>query len=670
MKFNVLVTFFLCSLLLIFSSSAYAYSFEDFVSWVSNIFKITGYQVLENETTTTTAAVCTEASRKCLADVIAECINGNWVISTTCKYGCTNGYCNSEPAPIPEQTTTTTEVTTTQPSVKEQVKCVFTDTSSEQKCYGNEGRFGCYGLGTRIVWKSSCPDGGYAETTIDGNTKYLAFKCMTPQPTAQAATQTVTATTPAEIINEQVKCIFVNSDSVQRCSSSEGATCSGVGSCVAEISAEKGRMITWKSTCGGYAYTIMDGKSEYAEFKCGQISTATPSKAEIQVGTTLQTSTPAQTCTDSDGLNYYVKGYVETQYGGALVRKDYDTCRVINSNTDYYDTADCSGQNCWVLEGSCSSSQTAQAAVGRCPSNICKDGACVKAEGEVLYGEGIREQVICIFHNSDVLINPHTSTEKCYTDDGKFECVWDGGVVTDETGYRYPDCLSEVSGNRGQKLTWKSSCGGYAYSVIDGGHEKVEFKCTPSTNVTAEQISGKGFRYAYWQCYDGTETKTALNADAPCKSSEIWQDVAKGSCSSHCSSETGKCGVNSFSVSNECYVEAGSGQAVFISPSQIPAVPVQPVPLPSEEGGVLSSEEKTLFCKDSCPSEGKCYPFGYRKEGKFCSDNGMFTEQLKADGACENNFECSSNVCVDGKCISADLMQKIIDFFKSLFGSK
>src|SRR3989344_6430912 len=82
MKFNVLVTFFLCSLLLIFSSSAYAYSFEDFVSWVSNIFKITGYQVLENETTTTTAAVCTEASRKCLADVIAECINGNWVNPT------------------------------------------------------------------------------------------------------------------------------------------------------------------------------------------------------------------------------------------------------------------------------------------------------------------------------------------------------------------------------------------------------------------------------------------------------------------------------------------------------------------------------------------------------------------------------------------------------------
>jgi hypothetical protein len=78
--------------------------------------------------------------------------------------------------------------------------------------------------------------------------------------------------------------------------------------------------------------------------------------------------------------------------------------------------------------------------------------------------------------------------------------------------------------------------------------------------------------------------------------------------------------------------------------------------------------EPILVCKDSCPLDGKCYPFGYRKTGKFCSDEGKFTEQLKGDEACENNFECSSNVCVDERCISSGLIRKIIDWFRGIFG--
>ena len=80
------------------------------------------------------------------------------------------------------------------------------------------------------------------------------------------------------------------------------------------------------------------------------------------------------------------------------------------------------------------------------------------------------------------------------------------------------------------------------------------------------------------------------------------------------------------------------------------------------------SKEGTLFCKDSCPLDGKCYPFGYRKNGEYCPDEGMFKEQLKSEEACDNNFECSTNVCVDGKCISSGLIQKIINWLTELFG--
>jgi len=53
----------------------------------------------------------------------------------------------------------------------------------------------------------------------------------------------------------------------------------------------------------------------------------------------------------------------------------------------------------------------------------------------------------------------------------------------------------------------------------------------------------------------------------------------------------------------------------------------------------------------------------------YCSmiSNDM-KSQLTADEVCENNFECSTNVCVDGKCVSSNFIQKVIEWFSKLFG--
>ncbi|MFH1710940.1 MAG: hypothetical protein ABH840_01385, partial [Nanoarchaeota archaeon] len=82
---------------------------------------------------------------------------------------------------------------------------------------------------------------------------------------------------------------------------------------------------------------------------------------------------------------------------------------------------------------------------------------------------------------------------------------------------------------------------------------------------------------------------------------------------------------------------------------------------------VSGTTEPALVCKNSCPLDGKCYPFGYRKGGKFCSDEGNFVEQGKS-GACDNNFECASNVCVNSECISEGFLQKIMNWFRKMFG--
>jgi len=75
----------------------------------------------------------------------------------------------------------------------------------------------------------------------------------------------------------------------------------------------------------------------------------------------------------------------------------------------------------------------------------------------------------------------------------------------------------------------------------------------------------------------------------------------------------------------------------------------------------------TLPCS-GCTSDSKCYPFGYRISNKFCKDDGNWALQSETDITCNNNFECSSNVCVGGKCISEGFLQSILNWFKKLFG--
>lgn len=281
-------------------------------------------------------------------------------------------------------------------------------------------------------------------------------------------------------------------------------------------------------------------------------------------------------------------------------------------------------------------------------------------------GNFIKEEVKCVFTNSK-------KEQQCYSASVK-------PVVCAGT----ESCLVTIAYPKDRKVAWKSTCGGYGYSVMDGNTEVVEFKCLPSDSVTATQIIGRGFKYAYWQCYDGAESKS--NDDSSCKPSEIWQKYAAEFCENHCKGE--KCGVNSFSISNECYNEipvattstapvetssasggGGGGVSIEAELREIKTTAEKLSIMPSQEAKIaIPIDEKITICKDSCSLEGKCYPFGYRKAGKFCSDKGSFDAQLEYEAACENNFECSSNVCISGKCVSASLIEKVMNWLKGIFG--
>ena len=79
-------------------------------------------------------------------------------------------------------------------------------------------------------------------------------------------------------VSEQIKCVFHGSTTEQTCYTATQSdsplwfSCTGINTCGGDIEAPMGTPLTWKSSCGGYAYTTMDGTSEYANFDCSNSS--------------------------------------------------------------------------------------------------------------------------------------------------------------------------------------------------------------------------------------------------------------------------------------------------------------------------------------------------------------------------------------------------------------
>ncbi len=115
--------------------------------------------------------------------------------------------------------------------------------------------------------KMKCPEGRACAAVIPAG-------CETYCPQDCASDYGVAPESPIEaerrVVAEEVKCVFARSDAVQSCYSDDGQFgCNGRDACVMDVKGESGQKMTWKSSCGGYAYTILDGQVEYAEFECG-----------------------------------------------------------------------------------------------------------------------------------------------------------------------------------------------------------------------------------------------------------------------------------------------------------------------------------------------------------------------------------------------------------------
>ena len=89
----------------------------------------------------------------------------------------------------------------------------------------------------------------------------------------------------------------------------------------------------------------------------------------------------------------------------------------------------------------------------------------------------------------------------------------------------------------------------------------------------------------------------------------------------------------------------------------------------NETSPSLDPGEGTIpgYVCSGCELEDQCFTFGYRKDGQYCSDKEKFVEQHGDDASCENNFECTSNLCISGKCLSQSLVERILRWFGRFF---
>ncbi len=223
---------------------------------------------------------------------------------------------------------------------------------------------------------------------------------------------------------ETVTCKFKNATGTESCVTG-GNTCEGIGSCTIKVQSYPGDSLTWDSSCGGKATTTTDGVDESVEFDCALTNSVTENVTCLFVGNAKSAS-----CTSLKGSctgTVSCKATVTANSGANL--KWRSTCA--DGSLIVWSVVD--GKDKPVTFHSCG---TAQAS----------------------------ETVTCMFKGS-------TTQNSCGT-------ATNSGSPLDFSCKGIGSCSVKVNGKSGQALTWKGSCGSYAYTLIDDVDENAEFPCS------------------------------------------------------------------------------------------------------------------------------------------------------------------------------------------------
>jgi len=348
------------------------------------------------------------------------------------------------------------------------------------------------------------------------------------------------------------------------------------------------------------------------QINCGTCSTGQTCSNGICI------STNATTCTDSDGgLNYNVKG---TCNNGTSVQ---DYC----SSTSLLKEYKCVERDCALNSYNCPTGQTCSD--GACISNTtCTPTTCLKINMNCgTWNNGCGGTINCGSCLSGKVCNSNgrciVNEKICalYLKRRNIDTRMIQGTWTNQVAYTssVANCLSYMETN----LFSKPGCANNATFVkvvlIDAlkhtfdipeisSEELVTTRdCPISTTPTAQE----------------TSNQTATQTTSPTETSPTSPTTS----------------------------------------DQTPASVIEP----TKETGPIEITEAGGEC-NGCILDDKCYPIGYRINSNYCDQE--FSTQKETGVACENSFECSSNVCVSRECVSGSLIQKILNWFRRIFGNE
>ncbi len=408
-----------------------------------------------------------------------------------------------------------------------------------------------------------------------------------------------------EKVKETVTCAFKNSEKEQKCYSADAVSsrfsCNGIETCSVEVEGNKWEKITWKSTCGGYAYTKLDGIDDYIKFDCLQV----PPKPKPVCGNGICESGEGEVCMN-------------------------------------------------IAQVVCKAGEPCVGAPARCKI-ICPADCGVVPERPVRLNEKFKLQV------------RQTAKVTDYKDmEIRFLSIYQGRCIVRE--------IYEEQETKETKAI-AATTGSVVESVTETSTQAEEVYPTKVTEVTESEEEGRAIDVDSGQitrCVGGEIiARLAVTIEEePTKYVSIQLGERKPIFGVTLSflDYYSKYNIGIFLVSRQiidcperCICNADGSMECPAKPECIPGTILCP-------DGVCRKEcSVTTECKFGCLYVESCLPIGTRVEGKYCTINRNLENQLETEESCENNFECKSNVCVDGECISGSLLKKIINWFKRLF---
>ncbi len=356
-----------------------------------------------------------------------------------------------------------------------------------------------------------------------------------------------------------------------------------------------------------------------------------------------QTAKTNFTCIDSDnGKNYFVKGHVQS-YVGIVT----DICIGTTQLSEAYCPSD-------------SSPEIGVASV-TCPAgNICSEGACITAPFNYSYTQPCAD--------SDGGLNYYKrgtarSSVASITD----SCNSLGQLVE-------AHCVS-TDLNAVEKTIVACSAGYMCRegTCINATSNYTNSNETLPANITTDAVctdSDGGLNY-----YTRGKT-TSIKEGVPSYGTDYcnYYNISSKLVEYYCNGNT--MSINPYTCINGC----SEGVCITSSNSVIPNETAQfnTTPelntYPDEHSNKstttpATTEGNNLTCTSGCLLVKTCLPYGYRTSLNYCNIDNNLVKQIN-EGSCNNNFECTSNICANSECISPGLLQKILNWVKSLFGAK